>query len=150
MPIIDYRAYADDNPTGDIHLRYHSFSMRERLRKANGTADNHVMLVEDFRFGYYSSSSPMLLDAPRQMDLWLANIAADQSDTARSVKVVRKIKDGLQPFTTSISHAPYPETRQVRNLIHLQTPISADLRPQTTAFDLLEALHPTPAVGGSP
>ena len=37
IPIIDYRAYNDDAPGGDIHVRYHSFSMRERLRKANGT-----------------------------------------------------------------------------------------------------------------
>ena len=32
-----------------MHLRYHSFSLRERLIKANGHADNHVMLVEDNR-----------------------------------------------------------------------------------------------------
>ncbi len=72
IPIIDYRAYADDSATGDIHLRYHSFSMRERLRKANGDADNQVMVVEDFRYGYYSSDSPMLLGALAQMDKWLA------------------------------------------------------------------------------
>ena len=34
---------------GDVHVRYHSFSLRERLIKANGHADNHVMLVEDNR-----------------------------------------------------------------------------------------------------
>lgn len=89
VPIIDYRAYADDNAGGDIHLRYHSFSMRERLRKANGTAANQVMLVEDFRFGYYSSASPMLLGALAQMDRWLAAIAADTSSDAQSVKVIR-------------------------------------------------------------
>ncbi|NLD70664.1 MAG: hypothetical protein GX644_17865, partial [Limnobacter sp.] len=88
-PIIDYRAYSDDNPIGDIHLRYHSFSMRERLAKANGHADNHVMLVEDFRYGYYSSASPMLLGALKSMDEWLARIAADTSSDPQSVKVVR-------------------------------------------------------------
>ncbi|NLD68280.1 MAG: hypothetical protein GX644_05645 [Limnobacter sp.] len=89
IPIIDYRAYSDDNPIGDIHLRYHSFSMRERLVKANGHADNHVMLVEDFRYGYYSSASPMLLGALKSMDEWLARIEADTSDDPQSVKVVR-------------------------------------------------------------
>jgi Tannase-like family of unknown function (DUF6351) len=38
VPIIDYRAYVDDATGGDIHLRYHSHSMRERLKKANGNA----------------------------------------------------------------------------------------------------------------
>ncbi|HRO60727.1 MAG TPA: DUF6351 family protein [Burkholderiaceae bacterium] len=89
VPIIDYRAYSDDNPIGDIHLRYHSFSVRERLVKANGHADNHLMLVEDFRYGYYSSASPMLLGALKSMDEWLARIAADTSNDPQSVKVVR-------------------------------------------------------------
>ena len=68
-PIIDYRAYSDDREDGDVHVRYHSFSMRERLRKANGRIDNHVMLVEDDRHGLYSSSSPVLREALAQMDL---------------------------------------------------------------------------------
>jgi hypothetical protein len=96
VPIIDYRAYTDDNPPGDIHLRYHSFSMRERLRKANGTADNQVMLVEDFRFGYYSSQSPLLLRALSEMDKWLAAIAADTSNAPKSQKVIRNKPSTLQ------------------------------------------------------
>ena len=76
-PMIDYRAYNDDAAGGDIHLRYHSFSMRERLRKANGNSDNQIMLVEDQRYGLYGSVSPMLLGALRQMDQWLDAIARD-------------------------------------------------------------------------
>ncbi len=96
VPIIDYRAYSDDNPIGDIHLRYHSFSMRERLVKANGDADNQVMLVEDFRYGYYSSDSPMLLGALAQMDKWLAAIAADNQSGSVHDKVVRNKPATLQ------------------------------------------------------
>lgn len=96
VPIIDYRAYSDDNPIGDIHLRYHSFSMRERLKNANGHADNQVMLVEDFRYGYYSSASPLLMHALETMDLWLANIEADGSSAPKSVKVVRNKPASLQ------------------------------------------------------
>jgi hypothetical protein len=96
VPIIDYRGYSDDNPIGDIHLRYHSFSMRDRLIKANGHADNHVMLVEDFRYGYYSSESPLLMYALRSMDEWLAAIQADTSDIPQSAKVVRNKPASLQ------------------------------------------------------
>ena len=88
-PIIDYRAYSDDREAGDIHVRYHSFSMRERLEKANGHADNHVMLVEDDRYGLYSSKSPVLREALRQMDQWLENIAADTSADPRIDVVLR-------------------------------------------------------------
>ena len=96
IPIIDYRAYADDQAIGDIHLRYHSFSMRERLMKANGDADNQVMLQEDFRYGYYSSASPLLLDALKQMDLWLAAITADTASGTAHSKVVRNKPASLQ------------------------------------------------------
>lgn len=89
VPIIDYRAYSDDNPVGDIHLRYHSFSMRDRLIKANGDAANQVMLVEDFRFGYYSSDSPLLMHALAEMDKWLAAIEADNRAGSMHDKVVR-------------------------------------------------------------
>ena len=88
-PIIDYRAYSDDRENGDVHVRYHSFSMRERLRKANGRTDNHIMFVEDDRHGLYSSRSPVLQEALAQMDRWLANLAADASDDPRIDRVVR-------------------------------------------------------------
>jgi hypothetical protein len=78
-PIIDYRGYSDDRENGDVHLRYHSFSMRERLIAANGHADNHVMLVEDDRHGLYSSQSPVLQEALLRMDQWLENLAGDTS-----------------------------------------------------------------------
>jgi hypothetical protein len=71
IPIIDYRAYNDDAPSGDIHVRYHSFSMRARLRKANGTARNQVMLVEDQRYGLYSTESPLLRHAILALDRWM-------------------------------------------------------------------------------
>lgn len=96
IPIIDYRAYTDDQPNGDIHLRYHSFSLRERLIKANGDADNHVMLVEDYRYGFYSSGSPLLLDALSQLDQWLANIAADTTTDPQHAKVVHNKPATLQ------------------------------------------------------
>jgi hypothetical protein len=72
MPIIDYRAYNDDAENGDIHVRYHSFSMRARLRKANGTARNQVMLVEDQRYGLYSTESPLLQHAILALDRWIS------------------------------------------------------------------------------
>jgi hypothetical protein len=89
MPIIDYRAYNDDAPSGDIHLRYHSFSMRERLIQANGNANNHVMWVEDSHFGLYSSASPVLTNALTKIDEWLVNLAHDTSGAPQAVKVVR-------------------------------------------------------------
>lgn len=96
IPIIDYRAYNDDAAAGDIHLRYHSFSMRERLRKANGNTGNHVMLVEDMRHGLYSSASPLLMRALTELDAWIAATAADTAAGTAQQKVLRNRPATLQ------------------------------------------------------
>ncbi len=88
-PIIDYRGYSDDVERGDVHVRYHSFALRERLERANGRTDNHVMLVEDNRYGLYSSQSPVLREALAQMDAWLTALDADTSSDPRIDQVVR-------------------------------------------------------------
>ncbi len=106
IPIIDYRAYSDDNAIGDIHLRYHSFSMRERLIKANGSADNQVMLVEDFRYGYYSSDSPLLMSALSEIDKWLAAVAADTRPGSQRDKVIRNKPASLQEGCLTRDAAP--------------------------------------------
>jgi hypothetical protein len=89
IPIIDFRDYNDAVPQGDIHVRYHSFSMRKRLDKANGHHRNHVMVVNDNRFGLYSSSNPLLQKAVLQMDRWITAIKADARDIPQIEKIVQ-------------------------------------------------------------
>ncbi|MFC4014222.1 DUF6351 family protein [Nonomuraea purpurea] len=89
MPMIDYRAYTDDLPGGDIHMRFQSFATRERLQKANGTFANQVMLAEDNRYGGFSLASPVLADALTQMDRWLTALTADGRPGGALDKVVR-------------------------------------------------------------
>ena len=80
----------------------------------------------------------------------VAALQSSRKDLDEHALVVERICSELAPLTTSVDCEATPSTRQVRNLIHLQTPISATLRPETSVFDLLAALHPTPAVGGFP
>ncbi|WP_315987015.1 DUF6351 family protein [Actinomadura sp. HBU206391] len=89
MPMIDYRAYTEDQPQGDIHMRFQSFATRERLEKANGTYANQVMLVEDDRYGGFSSASPVLAHALTQMDQWLTALASDGRPGSPIDRIVR-------------------------------------------------------------
>jgi hypothetical protein len=88
VPIIDYRNYLDDDPTGDIHVRFHSFSLRDRLVRANGHAENHVIFVEDNRYRG-NSSSPVYRETLAIMDRWLTAAADDASSDPPAVKVRR-------------------------------------------------------------
>ncbi len=64
-PVIETRGYTD--PTGDFHDRFRSWTMRERLVRANGNADNHVSVT-----GPAGAASAELQErALADMDAWL-------------------------------------------------------------------------------
>jgi hypothetical protein len=100
IPVIDIRTYNDGDPLGrgdpnvDVHDRYHSFVVRARLLKYNGSAANHVMLTAA-TFGApqldaRTERSPLNLvstAALTQMDRWLSAIAADTSSKPKAQKV---------------------------------------------------------------
>src|SRR5215475_11128855 len=100
VPILDIRTYNDGDPLGrgdpnvDVHDRYHSFIVRARLLKYNGTAANHVMLTAA-TFGAppldaRTERSPLNLvstEALTQIDKWLSAIAADPSSKPKAQKV---------------------------------------------------------------
>jgi len=122
IPIIDYRAYNDLFPGGDIHVRYHSFSMRKRLEKANGRSDNQVMVVEDNRFGLYDNASPLLQRMIVTMDRWITAIKADGSHRTQIDKVVRNKPADLQEGCNTRDAIPtfiaQPQTRDPSTTCH--------------------------------
>lgn len=77
-------------------MRFHGFSTRHRLMKANGHADNHVMLVEDYTCGGFSTESPIVQEALAQMDRWLLSLGPDTSGAPRSARVVAAKPDDLE------------------------------------------------------
>lgn len=77
-------------------------------------------------------------------------LTSSEKDRHEHALVVQRIASELGPLTTRLEYPDVPETRRVRNLVHLRTPITGTLRPETNVFDVLAALHPTPAVGGFP
>jgi hypothetical protein len=93
IPIIDYRSYSDNKTGGDVHLRYFSFALRERLKNANGHALNHVMLVEErgprANPMLYNLASPMLESAFNLLDRWLDNLSRDTRDDPQIEKLIR-------------------------------------------------------------
>ena len=63
--------------------------------------------------------------------------------------VVDKIRERLEPRTASLEIPP-PQLLKLRNIQHIHTPIAGILREQTGILPLIQALHPTPALGGDP
>jgi len=64
--------------------------------------------------------------------------------------VVDFIAQRLLPLTGSLQLPASPGLLKLANITHLHTPVRAVLRETTTLQDVLSALHPTPAVCGTP
>jgi menaquinone-specific isochorismate synthase len=64
--------------------------------------------------------------------------------------VVDALRARLAPMCTLLSIPEQPTLLKLSNIQHLYTPIHGQLQKPQNIFALLEQLHPTPALGGSP
>jgi isochorismate synthase len=77
-------------------------------------------------------------------------LLASRKDLAEHAIVVRELLRTLTPLCSELSSPDHPVVRELRHVQHLWTPIRARLREPVHVLDLVERLHPTPAVGGMP
>ncbi|GAB7008600.1 isochorismate synthase [Halorubrum trueperi] len=83
-------------------------------------------------------------------DEWLARELLDDDKNVHEHELVADtVRDQLEPFAASIS-AGERRVRRLATVQHLHTPITAELSDDRHVLELVEALHPTPAVGGLP
>ncbi|WP_181349505.1 isochorismate synthase MenF [Thalassobacillus sp. CUG 92003] len=64
--------------------------------------------------------------------------------------VVQMIRGAVEACCENITIPEEPVLYPLENLQHLYTPVTATLQPGHTLLDVVERLHPTPAVGGLP
>lgn len=108
------------------------------------------------RRGRTVSCHPLAGSAPRHHDpdqdrTNAAALAESAKDLREHAFVVDAIEKTLAPLCSSLSIPKRPTLTHTPQLWHLGTPIEGTLRdPSTTALELAAALHPTPAVCGTP
>ena len=112
VAIIDLRA---NNNLNDIHTAFHSYTLRERLRAANGHADNQIIWT--FPGPGIAPPTPIADEAFLLMDRWLADVEADTSAAPRSVKILRHkpadavdacFIDGVKVTDLNLCRATFP------------------------------------------
>ncbi len=64
--------------------------------------------------------------------------------------VVERMREALSTLCARVSVAEMPRLLRLKNIQHLETPIVGELLQGKSILETLEALHPTPAVGGLP
>lgn len=74
----------------------------------------------------------------------------DEKNRSEHEFVVKMIKNAMEHYCKDIEIPSEPVIYPLKNLQHLYTPVTATLKPNYSIFDIIEQLHPTPALGGVP
>ncbi|MEU5883866.1 isochorismate synthase [Spirillospora sp. NPDC047279] len=77
----------------------------------------------------------------------LASSAKDREEHAYAAEMVR---DALAPLCAELTVPDEPELLTLPNVTHLASPVHGRLRGERSVLDVVAALHPTPAVCGTP
>ncbi|MGE3960314.1 MAG: isochorismate synthase MenF [Dehalococcoidia bacterium] len=89
-------------------------------------------------------------ETPEEDEQLGEQLMTSAKDRIEHETVVRAIREGLAPATEEL-HAPNaPRLRKLRNIQHLSTEINGRVRPGVDVLDLVQRVHPTPAVCGWP
>ena len=74
----------------------------------------------------------------------------DEKNLYEHQLVVNSIQEGLKPFCDELSIPTSPQLMKLKDIQHLYTPVIGQASEHTSLLNLVEKLHPTPALGGVP
>ncbi|MER5279925.1 isochorismate synthase [Streptomyces sp. NPDC002809] len=108
------------------------------------------------RTGNVLTANPLAGSAPRSEDLAedvrrAAALLESPKDLHEHAVVVAAVREALAPFCVSLDVPERPTLVRTAAMWHLSTTVTGTLtNPATSSLDLASALHPTPAVCGTP
>jgi isochorismate synthase len=105
----------------------------------------HGLVVADALAG--SAPRATCDDADQQLG---GQLLGDPKERAEHEVVVREILAALEPLCTALMASHAPSLLRLSNVQHLASHVHGRVRPEVGVFELLERMHPTPAVGGAP
>ncbi len=77
-------------------------------------------------------------------------LATSEKDRDEHGFAVRSVLASLQPHTSSLAASEMPFTLKLPNVWHLASDVEGTLGDGSSSLDLLDAMHPTAAVAGTP
>jgi menaquinone-specific isochorismate synthase len=114
-------------------------SPEQLVRVSKGTLETEA-LAGSIRRGATASEDAALAAA----------LLRSEKDQREQREVLDDIVARLAPLGIKPSFPAQPQVRRLANVQHLHTPITAPLPDGVRLLDVLAAMHPTPAVGGTP
>lgn len=128
---------------GDEHPEATRFLLRVGKRSFVGATPERLLSLD----GLTISTEAVAGTAPEALG---AELRESEKDLAEHRHVVDALAATLTGLGARLPELPAPELKSHGQLVHLTTPIEATLPAPRHVLDLVEQLHPTPAVGGVP
>lgn len=140
----------------------------EAFCRQNPSASNHALRLDEDRWlvgaspellickrGRSIRSLPLAGSLPRSGDAEADGrraraLAASAKDRSEHAWVVEHIAERLRPFCRQLRVPSSPRVIQTSSMLHLATTIEGELERPASSLELTLAIHPTPAVCGSP
>ncbi|MEU4833538.1 isochorismate synthase [Streptosporangium sp. NPDC023615] len=79
-----------------------------------------------------------------------AALFASEKDRHEHACAVASVREALEPLCAELKIPEEPELLVLANVQHLASPVTGRLPGGTSVLDVVEAMHPTAAVGGTP
>jgi isochorismate synthases len=79
-----------------------------------------------------------------------AALFASRKDRREHACAVASVREALAPLCSSLRVPPEPELLVLPNVQHLASPVTGRLSDGASVLDVVAAMHPTAAVGGTP
>lgn len=116
-----------------------------------GASPERLVRLRDRQFSTTSLAGSIARGATPSEDQTLGRaLLASDKDLAEYDVVVRAIREGLAQLSVELPQMGRPSLMKLPNVYHLETPIVSHVADRLTIFNLLDCLHPTPAVSGYP
>lgn len=112
----------------------------ELLAEVAGTGLRTVALAGSIRRG----------NTPAEDEALGQELLANPKERWEHALVVESLRRRLRPLVTNLEIPSQPDLCRLSNIQHLQTEVQGRLAGRFGVLPVVEALHPTPAMGGSP
>ena len=132
--------------------RCSSFSLQnENGTSFIGATPERLVSVDGGRYETEAIAGSAGRDSSAAEDARLArDLLASEKDLREHRHVVESIRRRLESVGLDARIADEPGLLVLPNVQHLRTPIDGEMKEGVHILELVEALHPTPAVGGTP
>src|SRR5690606_8156313 len=134
-----YQRFLEKYPTAFVYWFYHP-----KTGMWMGATPEQLILIEN-------KKDKTVASAGTQVDkgMELKKVVWGEKEHKEQQVATDFIVDSLKPCSTEIRQTP-PVTHPSGSLLHIKTDIEAELSDGKNAYDVVEALHPTPALCGFP